>query len=248
MSISVANEDLNAPGRNSHQNQHSCEWLVASMKKKICITAMFQHITFEPLPRSPSALNGCAKIRTCPQMATSTVGTHIGAILHCWKMRCNSPGGILYFLKQKFILQKTIESLRSPSAQFMVSCFLIGFLVFLNHNHLFSEISATYLGMCAISLRAFILRCAHHTLPGSLHWIKYVGLGMYILKSASLVKSNYSRSFFILMTTSWHLHVHTQTKIILLYSLWYLNVLLWYPFLPSEFLSLKLSLGFSRVW
>lgn len=181
-------------------------------------------------------------------MATSTVGTHIGAILHCWKMRCNSPGGILYFLKQKFILQKTIESLRSPSAQFMVSCFLIWFLVFLNHNHLFSEISATYLGMCAISLRAFILRCAHHTLPGSLHWIKYVGLGMYILKSASLVKSNYSRSFFILMTTSWHLHVHTQTKIILLYSLWYLNVLLWYPFLPSEFLSLKLSLGFSIVW
>lgn len=102
---------------------------------------------------SPSALNGCAQNWTCQQMVISTVWHASWCILHCWQMKYNSPGGMLWFLKQYLHNRKTTESFHwGPRSKAPKLCCL-ACLVDLNSSHLFSEISASYPEMCVISIR-----------------------------------------------------------------------------------------------
>lgn len=70
-----------------------------SMKKK-SITSIFQHVSCWT---TSSTQSFCIKW-VCPKLDTPAddyklFGMHVGAIVHCQKIKYNSREGILYFLK-----------------------------------------------------------------------------------------------------------------------------------------------------
>lgn len=102
------------------------DWHQHEEKKEIPRQCFNTLLAEQLLLLSPSALNGCAQNWTCQQMVISTVWHASWCILHCWQMKYNSPGGMLWFLKQYLHNKKTTESFhwgpRSISSKVVLSC------------------------------------------------------------------------------------------------------------------------------
>lgn len=104
------------------------DWHQHEEKKKIPCQCFNTLLAEQLLLLSPSALNGCAQNWTCQQMVISTVWHASWCILRCWQMKYNSPGGMLWFLKQYLHnkKQKPTESShwgpRSISSKVVLSC------------------------------------------------------------------------------------------------------------------------------